>query len=430
MDSQTLKKYHFILLFGVLCLTGSWAQPSTSLSLADAYELAKTQYPLLGSHPLLQQASDLRLESIERSKLPTVQWKADATLQSEVVQFPGDGMVPINIDLPLYNVKTYADVNYLLYDGGLRAAQKEVEKLQLVADQQSLEVDVYQLREQVNRFFFGVLLLREQVKLLDVTLKDLSEKKQTLEAGVRHGVVLKSEVDKIAVRQLEISAEQEQVQQDIRAYLSVLEKLTGTSLTEDAKLTLPNLDAFRLNQSLNRPEQELFQLKKQALLANGQLIEANQKPKVGAFAKAGFGYPNPLNFFDSSISPYAIGGLSFSWNLFDWGKEGRDRELLILQSQIIENQQKTFEHNLNLTEGKYQEDIAKLEGRIERDREIADLQNKILAQLSSQLEHGVITVTDYLTQVNAELRARQQLQLHEVQLQQVKIDYLTQRGAL
>ena len=151
---------------------------------------------------------------------------------------------------------------------------------------------------------------------------------------------------------------------------------------------------------------------------------------MSAFAKAGFGYPNPLNFFDNSVSPYAIGGLGFSWNLFDWGKEGRDRELLIVQSQIIENQQKTFEHNLDLTEGKYREDIAKLEGRISRDQEIADLQSKILEQLSSQLEHGVITVTDYLTQVNTELRARQQLELHQVQLQQVKIDYLTQRGAL
>lgn len=424
------KKHHFILLFGVLCLTSGWAQRSTSLSLLDAYSFAKAQYPLLGNHPLLQQASNLRLENIEKSKLPTIQWKADATLQSEVVQFPGGEMVPISIDLPLYNVKTYAEANYLLYDGGLRAAQKEVEKLQLTADQQSVEVDVYHLREQVNRYFFSILLLREQVKLMDVTLKDLEEKKATLEAGVRHGAVLESEVDKMAVRQLEIRAEQEQVQRDIRAYLSVLEELTGTSLNDDAQLNLPNLDAFRLNQTLTRPEQTLFQYQKQALLANEQLIEANRKPKLSAFAKAGFGYPNPLNFFDNSVSPYAIGGLGFSWNVFDWGKEGRDRELLTVKSQMIDNQQKTFEHNLNLTERKYQEDVAKLEDRIARDRQIADLQNKILQQLSSQLEHGVITVTDYLTQVNAELRARQELELHQVQLQQVKIDYLTQRGAL
>lgn len=424
------KKHQFLLFFGVLYLTSNWAQRSTSLSLIDAYEFAIAQYPLLENQPLLQQASDLRLENIEQSKLPTIQWKADATLQSEVVQFPGDGMVPINIDLPLYNLKTYAEAQYLLFDGGLHDARQEIENLQLLAEQQSLEVDVYSLRAQVNRYFFGVLLLREQSKLIDVTLKDLEEKKTNLQAGVRHGVVLESEVDKISVRQLEIQAEQEQLQQDIRAYLSVLEELTGTSLTEEVKLNLPVLDNFRLNQSLNRPEQQLFLLKKQALLANDQLIEANQKPKLNAFAKAGFGYPNPLNFFDNSVSPYAIGGLAFSWNLFDWGKEGRDRELLIVQSQIIDNQKKTFEHNLNLTEGKYREDIAKLENRIARDREIADLQNKILEQLSSQLEHGVITVTDYLTQVNAELRARQQLELHQVQLQQVKIDYLTQRGVL
>ena len=424
------KRHHFFLLFGMFCLTSAWSQPATSLSLSEAYDMAKNQFPLLGNHPLLQQASELRLKNIEQSKLPTIQWKAEATLQSEVVSFPDGEMLPIEIDLPLYNLKTYAEAQYQLYDGGLRAAQKEVERQQLAAEQQSLEVDAYQLRAQVNQFFFGVLLLREQVELLGVTLKDLGEKKNNLEAGVRHGVVLQSEVDKMTVRQLEIVAEQEQVQRDIQGYLSVLEELTGNTLSDVTKLVLPNLDSQHFSLSLTRPEQEFFQLQKQALLANEQLIDASRRPSLHSFISAGFGYPNPLNFFDNSVAPYAIGGLSFNWNIIDWGKEDRDRQLLTIQSQIIDNQQQTFEHNLNLTNDKYQEDVAKLEGRIARDREIADLQHQILEQLSSQLEHGVITVTDYLTQVNAELHARQQLKLHQVQLQQVKVDYLTQRGAL
>ena len=97
---------------------------------------------------------------------------------------------------------------------------------------------------------------------------------------------------------------------------------------------------------------------------------------------------------------------------------------------MIDNQLETFEHNLNLTDGKFREDILKLEKQLIRDEEIAQLQNKILKQLSVQLENGVITVNDYLIQSNAELRARQQLQLHKTQLTQIKIDYLTQRGAL
>ena len=42
----------------------------------------------------------------------------------------------------------------------------------------------------------------------------------------------------------------------------------------------------------------------------------------------------------------------------------------------------------------------------------------------------MITVNDYLTQLNAELQSRQKLQLHELQLVEVKVDYLTKWGAL
>ena len=420
----------FLAFICLICLQNGWSQQLASLSLSTAYEKATASYPLLGNQLLLQQQTDLRVQHMDQSRQPSIYWKADGTLQSETVQFPGDGMVPIEIDLPLYNLKTYAEAQYLIYDGGMNRARQDLEKLQLAADQQALQVELYPLREQVNRFFFSILLLREQVKILDVTLKDLSEKKLTLEAGVRHGVLLESEVDKLAVRQLEMEAEREQAQNDIAASLSMLQKLTATDLSNDVELVLPNMDGFQLNQPLRRPEQELFRLKNQALLGTEKLIKTNLQPKLSAFARAGIGYPNPLNFFDNSISPYAMGGISFSWNLFDWGKESLERELLAVQSQLIGNQQETFEFNLSLLEGRYREDIASIRDQIERDREISILQNKILKQLSSQLENGVITVNDYLTQLNAELQSRQKLQLHELQLVEVKVDYLTKWGAL
>jgi len=284
------------------------------------------------------------------------------------------------------------------------------------------------LKGQINQSFIGVLLFKEQISLLNVTLGDLGIRKETLQAGVRHGVVLESEVDKISVKELEIIAEIEKTESDVKALVAVLESYIGAELTDDLVLVLPQIDNFQLGLQLNRPEQEFFRLQKQALLANENLITGVKRPKVSAFVKAGVGYANPLNLFDTTLSPYAIGGLAFSWNVFDWGQADRDRQLLTIQSHVIENQKETFEHNLNLTEGKFREDIAKLEKQLLRDEEITVLQNKILKQLAVQLENGVITVNDYLIQSNAELRSRQQLQLHKTQLTQVKIDYLTQRG--
>lgn len=429
---MTLRKMKFQLILLIVLATAlnGWVQPPASLSLTAAYEQAQATYPLLGNQAVLQQSTALQLERIEKSKLPTLYWKGQGTLQSETVQFPGDGALPIQVDLPLYSLRTYTEANYLVLDGGRNAAQQQLQKLQLGVDEQSLQVELNGLKAQVNGPFFGVLLLREQAQLLDVTAQDLALRRETLEAGVRHGAVLESEVDKIAVRQLEIQAQQEQIQGDELALLSLLQNLTDTPLSPEVELTIPELSNFTWDEALQRPEQALFQLQKQALLARESLVEVERRPTLAAFANVGVGTPNPLNFFDNSLSPYAMGGVNFSWKIADWGQSDRDRELLQLQSQLIDNQRETFEHNLNLTNEKYREDSVKLEQQLARDREIADLQGKILRQLASQLEHGVITVNDYLTQANAELRARQQLSLHELQLQQVKVDYLTQRGAL
>lgn len=422
-------KYLFIIL-ELFWATGIFAQSFDTLSLTQAFQLAEQNYPLLKNKSLLAEATDLKLENLERSRLPSFHWKADATYQSETVEFPSDAPIPFQLDLPLFNAKTFLEGQFIVFDGGVVSAKRELEKMQLAVNEQAVEVDLFALKSQINQLFFGVFLFKEQIALLQVTLEDLAIRKATLEAGVRHGVLLESEVDKVTVKELEILAEIEKLESDVRALIAVLERYTGKNLGENVKLIPPPLSNFQKEFPLNRPEQELFRLQKQALLANENLISGARRPKVSAFVRAGVGYANPLNFFETNLSPYAIGGLSFSWNLFDWGQSARDRQLLAVQNQIIDNQLKTFEHNIDLTEGKFRENIAKLEKQFLRDEEIARLQQKILEQMAIQLEHGVITVSDYLIQVNAELRARQQLQLHKTQLIQVKTDYLTQRGIL
>ncbi|MBI5914152.1 MAG: hypothetical protein HY842_02150, partial [Bacteroidetes bacterium] len=89
---------------------------------------------------------------------------------------------------------------------------------------------------------------------------------------------------------------------------------------------------------------------------------------------------------------------------------------------------KTFEDALENLDGKFQEDISKIKNQIASDEEIAKLQAEILKQLSSQLENGVITATDYLLQSNAELQARLAAQTRRVQLAQVEAAWRTHFG--
>jgi hypothetical protein len=63
-----------------------------------------------------------------------------------------------------------------------------------------------------------------------------------------------------------------------------------------------------------------------------------------------------------------------------------------------------------------------------RDQEIAGLQATVLEQMAAQLDNGVITANDYLAQANAELRARQQLKIHQTELLQLQLTFLNDRG--
>jgi outer membrane protein TolC len=412
----------YIFLFLALSAFGQ-----TGVSLADCYRLAEANTAIAQNPQLLEKITALKLENVDASRLPTLQWNAKATWQNEVFglpfSFPG-----VEVNIPKTNIVTNVEANYVVLDGGLAEAKKIVEKAKLSVDNQSVAVELNKLREQVDKFFFGAMLLQEQTKTLDLTLMDLQAKTAQVEAAVKHGVALESEVLKLKVEQLKIQSKIEEVQSDRRALLSVLSSLIGQNLDSNAMLAPPNPQSAIQNPQSNRPELALFDLQKQQVLATAGLIDAQWKPKVAAFATTGLGYPDPLNFFDDKISPYFIGGVQIQWKFWDWKQAEREREVLSVQSQLIENQKQMFTQTLQHQDGKFREDIAKLQNQIRRDEEVAQLQAEILKQLSSQLENGVATATDYLLQSDAELQARLAMEAHRVQLAQVEAAWRTWVG--
>ncbi|HQU58551.1 MAG: TolC family protein [Phaeodactylibacter sp.] len=409
----------------------AFSQPPQTLKLEDCYEKAKANYPLYQQSALLAQATQVQLDRIHSERLPQISWNAQASLQTENVKFPFDLPIPGgNLDLPLYRFQTTADLQYTIYDGGMLEARQKIERANLAASQQQVVVELDKLKAQANQYIFGILLQREKIDIQRNALQTLEDKIKTLEAAVRHGVALEGDVDKLKVEVLRLQSETEQAQGNIRALVASLSDLIGEPLSNDIKFELPGPEAIPADVLLQRPELKLFAYQKESILAREDMIAASWRPKVGAFVQAGIGAPNPLNFFDDSLSPFAMGGVKFSWNFIDWKQASRDRQLLSLNSQLVDTQRATFEANINRMDGKYREDVATLETLISRDEEIAQLQERILRQISAQLDQGVATSTDYVTQSNALQQAQLNRQLHELQLLQTRIDYLAIKGSL
>lgn len=231
------------------------------------------------------------------------------------------------------------------------------------------------------------------------------------------------------VKILELQAQQENVAYQIQGFLATLEAYIGQSLAEDVQLVFPSFPSSTILPAIQRPEQQLFQLQSKQLLANADLIEVRQKPQLSAFAQAGIGYPNPLNLFDNSVAPYGLIGLQFNWKITDWKRDQMDKTILSLQAQKIQNAQATFEFNLQKQEAAYRATLDRLEAQLAKDDQIAKLQADILKQLAVQLEEGIITASDYIIQVNAELRARQNMVIHQAEILKNQIEFLNSRGA-
>ncbi|MCB0568848.1 MAG: TolC family protein [Phaeodactylibacter sp.] len=424
-------KHKLILLLTALGPFFALAQPQQTLRLEDCYAKAQAHYPLYQQSALLAQATQVQLDKLQAERLPQISWNAQASLQTETVSFPFDIPLPgADLDLPLYRFQTTADLQYTIYDGGIQEARKKLERAGLAASQQEVAVELDKLKGQANQYIFGILLLREKIAIQENARQTLEDKIKTLEAAVRHGVALEGDVDKLRVEVLRLQSETEQARGDIRGLLASLGSLIGEPVPEDTRFELPPAAETAADAPLQRPELQLFAYQKERILAREDLISATWRPKVGAFVQAGVGAPNPLNFFDKDLSPFAMGGVKFSWNFIDWKQANRDRQLLSLNSQLVDNQRATFEATINRQDAKFADEVATLENLIARDDEIAALQERILKQISAQLDQGVATATDYVTQSYALQQAQLSRQLHELQLTQARINHLTLKGNL
>jgi len=417
-----------LALFWGFPLAG-WAQTRTQLDLSTAYQLLEQRYPALQDDQLLARTYELDAQLLAIDKLPGIALKADGRLQSESTQLnTGGSEMAFAIDQPLVAIKTYLEVNYILLDGGMNKANAKVQQAQLAVDQQTIRVQRYALRERINQLFLAINLLREQAKLFEFTRADLQSREAAAQASVGNGVALVSDLAQLQVRLLELNGQEEEVtyqEQELRASLAYL---VGEDLPAAVRLVLPELGEPAEVPPIDRPEQALYRLQQQAVLAQTDRLAAQRKPRLSAYAQAGVGYPNPLNILDNGTAPYGLVGVGFNWPIVDWQKEKLQRERLSVQVQRIDNQQATLAFNIEAGKAAYLLAIARLDSQLANDQAIAELQATILAQLAVQLDEGVITSTDYVSQLNTTLRARQQLVLHQLARQQAQLNYWYSRG--
>src|SRR6476469_2307325 len=111
---RCLFKTGMLLLIFFPALTS--AQP---LTLEQAYDMEKKNYPMIKQKDLVRQTAELSIENLNRGYLPQITLTAQATYQSAVTEPPvsiPQFLIQIQ-DKDQYKVMV-GDLNQVIYDGG------------------------------------------------------------------------------------------------------------------------------------------------------------------------------------------------------------------------------------------------------------------------------------------------------------------------
>ncbi|MFC2093205.1 TolC family protein [Bacteroidota bacterium] len=397
-----------------------------TLKLDYCYEQVYAKYPLGAQRELNKSSTDLKLNNLDINYLPQINITGQASYQSDVtkIEIGSPLFAPPEINKDQY--KIFLDVKQTVFDGGITSSLKDVERNQLLANNQKIEVELYQLKQRVNELFFSILLFQEKKDLIDLKLNTIKGQLDEIESQIKYGVLPVSSRYILEAEILKTDQELYEIESNRIASLNMLGELLDEDFDGNTILELPSTIVTDLNPG-NRPEYKLFQLEKKALKSYDDVITSRIIPKLSIFGQGGYGRPG-LNFLDNTFQPYYIVGINLSWNPINWNRNDNEIQINRINEKIVDIRKETFDKNLKVSLEKYKTEISKLEGLIEKDNEIIELRNKILSSISSQLQNGIITATDYLTELTSENQAKIMLKTHQVQLVQAKIDFLTLKG--
>ncbi len=419
-----MKRLLLLLLIAFSLDTG--AQPLQQLSLATAWELVQKNYPAVKQKDLVRQTAGISVENLQKGFLPQFSISGQATYQSDVtsvpISIPGFSIEAPNKD----QYKLVADVNQLIYDGGLTREQKALQQLNAKVEDQKVEVELYKVKERINQLFLSILYLDEQLKQVELVKKDIETGIKKVEAQVQNGVAFKSNLNMLKAELLKTGQRTVEISTSRIGLVAALSLFVGQELNEQVRLEQP-VSLLVADHNVDRPELKLYTEQENLISQQNKLILAKNQPKASLFAQAGYGRPG-LNMLKNDFAFYSIGGLRFNWSLAGLYTKKKEKEQVQVNKKIVEVQKETFLLNTNAQLKQQQAEIDKLQQLIRSDEEIISLRKTVTEAAKAQLENGVITANDFLKEVNAEDMARQSLITHRVQLLQSQINYQTILG--
>lgn len=423
----TGKKLTVLLLF-LLSLATAHGQQQP-LTLEQCYQLAETNYPLTRQRALIDKTREYNIDNIRKGIFPQFTVNGAATYQSDVTKISLPPIPGYNFTIPTVSrdqYKLYGEVSQTLTDFGINREKRTISATDAQIQQENLNTELYKLRDRINQLFFGILLIDGQLQQNDLSVQDIRTGIAKVQAAINNGTDFKSSLNKLQAQLLSTKQHSIDLKATRKSYTDMLSLFLNRNVDENTPIETPAPPT--LTDSISRPELKTFDLQTQSYIEQQRLTRINLNPQLNAFFQGGLGKPNPVNFLSTQLSGYYLTGLRLTWNFGGLYTYHKDKLINRNNQEMVQAQRNTFLFNTSVTLRQQNADIIRYQQLIQADNEIVNLRDSIKQTSAVQLQNGVITANDYLLDINAEALARQDRNLHEIQLLLSQYNHKTTSG--
>ncbi|WP_234572248.1 TolC family protein [Rhodohalobacter sp. 614A] len=424
-----MKRFLTLLSISAWMFMNVFAQSEMKiLSLEKCYDILYTENPVTDKIRMNRQITNLNQRIAQSGWYPDVQLEASASYQSDVVNFPLD--MP-NLDIPNFSKDHYniaLNITQPIFDGGRTSAAKQLEQDSGEMNEASMESDLLTIKEQVDRVYFGILILQVQMKIHETVISDLEEQLELVKSRVENGVLLPGNESSLRAEILKREQDLTKIHYDIMVGLESLAEILGTDEFLTYKLELPEKENWELqNQDILRPELAMIEARQEFLGTQKNLSDANKLPTVSVFVRPSYGRPG-FNMFEDDLQFNWIVGVQARWSLKSARNASVKTDVFDLQQKQLSEDRTLFNRQQNAALNRLKKEIQSIEEQIQKDQEILELLRQVAEEKRSLVDEGSNTVTDYISALNDQYRAELQLELRKIMRVQAIINYETEQG--
>jgi outer membrane protein TolC len=314
------------------------------------------------------------------------------------------------------NYSALVGVKQSIFNGKILENSYKAASIQRLSALNSSKVTDIELKKlivsQYLTAFSGYTDLSYNKTFLDLFRKETEIVAQFVKSGIAKqsdylSLVIETRTQELLVKEL---------QNQYRKDLMLLNSICGLNDSAIYDLTLPSIEVNGTKNINNDPAFMKFRIDSMKIENEMQSIDLRYRPAVKWFADAGMMTSNPWNFYRHfGVSA----GLSLNVPIYDGNQKNIEKGKLAFQENSRQAYRNTYinQYNLQITElEKELQTIDELEkGLDEQVRTSAQLMNA----LKSQLDAGIIEMTEYINSVRSLRSSGRDLNMIKIQRMQI-----------